>query len=234
MLFRSNLDALRSEEGLRGEQVRLLEQRLAVGEIARPDVVRARIELSKLHLEIFAAEGQVSESNAALAASMAIPAAALQGIDFPWTELDSPPSAESLSPVVIQRDAVLNRLDVRRALAQYAAAEANLQLEISKQYPDIQIGPGYTYEEGHSFFTIGLSATLPVFNRNQPHRRSRGPPPGSSRRFPGEADAGDRRERNQPCRLYLGAQGTGRSRSLTANPRGCSIEIGRASCRERV
>ena len=61
----------------------------------------------------------------------------------------------------------LNRLDVRRALAQYAAAEANLQLEISKQYPDLQIGPGYTYEERNSFFTIGLSATLPVFNRNQ-------------------------------------------------------------------
>lgn len=167
LLASRSLDSLHAEEELRREQVRLLEQRLAVGEIARPEVDRARIELSKLHLEIFAAEGQVSESNAALAASMAIPAAALQGIDFPWTELDSPPSAESLSPAVIQRDAVLNRLDVRRALAQYAAAEANLQLEISKQYPDIQIGPGYTYEEGHSFFTVGLSATLPVFNRNQ-------------------------------------------------------------------
>jgi outer membrane protein TolC len=56
---------------------------------------------------------------------------------------------------------------VRRSLAQYAAAEADLQLEISKQYPDVQIGPGYTYEEKNNFFTLGLSTTLPVFNRNQ-------------------------------------------------------------------
>jgi outer membrane protein TolC len=58
-------------------------------------------------------------------------------------------------------------LDIRRSLAQYAAAEADLQLEISKQYPDLQIGPGYTYEERNNFFVIGLSTTLPIFNRNQ-------------------------------------------------------------------
>jgi cobalt-zinc-cadmium efflux system outer membrane protein len=167
LLASRNLNALRAEEELRGEQVKLLEQRLAVGEIARPEVDTALIELSKTHLAMAASEGNANQTRAALAASMAIPVAALQGMDFAWDGLDSPPAAESLSPSAIQRDAVLNRLDVRRALAQYAAAEADLQLEIAKQYPDIQIGPGYTYEEGHNFFTLGLSATLPVFNRNQ-------------------------------------------------------------------
>jgi outer membrane protein, heavy metal efflux system len=167
LLASRNLDALHAEEELRREQVSLFEQRLAVGEIARPEVDLARIELSKTHLAMAAAEGNVAEGNAALAASMAIPVAALQGIELSWSGLDSPPTAESLTPDVIQRDAVLNRLDVRRALAQYAAAEADLQLEIAKQYPDLQIGPGYTYEEGNSFFTVGLSVTLPVFNRNQ-------------------------------------------------------------------
>ncbi len=167
LLASRSLDSLRSEQELRREQVKLLEQRLAAGEIARPEVDAARIELSKTHLAIAEAEGKISEGRAALAASMALPEAALEGMDFAWGELDSPPAAESLSPAAIQRDAVLNRLDVRRALAQYASAEADLQLEISKQYPDLQIGPGYTYEEGHSYFTLGLSATLPVFNRNQ-------------------------------------------------------------------
>jgi cobalt-zinc-cadmium efflux system outer membrane protein len=81
--------------------------------------------------------------------------------------MDTPPSPESLFPAEIQRDAVLNRLDVRRSLAQYAAAESDLQLEIAKQYPDINIGPGYTYEERNSFFTVGLSSAIPLFNRNQ-------------------------------------------------------------------
>ncbi len=61
-----------------------------------------------------------------MAAAIGVPVAGLQGLDFSWPDLDSPPSAESFSPRQIQRDAVLNRLDVRRSLAQYAAAEAGL------------------------------------------------------------------------------------------------------------
>jgi outer membrane protein TolC len=158
---------LRSEEQVRQEQVNILEQRFAVGEIPRPEVDLARIELSKTHLTISTAEGQVAERKAALAASIGIPVVGVQDLNFLWSDLDAPPSTESLSPEQIQRQAVLNRLDVRRALAQYAAAEADLQLEISKQYPDVQIGPGYTYEEKNNFFTLGLSTTLPIFNRNQ-------------------------------------------------------------------
>lgn len=167
LLAGRNLELLRSEERIRQDQVNLLQQRFSVGEIPRPEVDLARIELSKTHLAISAAEGQLNEAKAALAAAIGMPTAGLLGFDFVWSDLDSPPSTESLSPRQIQRAAVVNRLDVRRALAQYSAAEADLQLEISKQYPDIQIGPGYTYEERNNFFTVGLSTTLPVFNRNQ-------------------------------------------------------------------
>lgn len=167
LLTSRNLELLRSEEELRREQVSLLQQRLSAGEIPRPEVDLARIELSKTHLAISTVEGQLGESKAALAASIGIPVMALQGVEFSWSDLDSPPTLESLSELQIQREAVLNRLDVRRALAQYAAAEGDLQLEIAKQYPDFQIGPGYAFEERHSFFTIGFSTTLPIFNRNQ-------------------------------------------------------------------
>jgi outer membrane protein TolC len=167
LLASRSLDLLRSEEQVRQEQVNILAERFAVGEIPRPEVDLARIELSKTHLAISTAEGHVAEAKATLAASIGIPVAGLQEFNFSWADLDSPPNAESLSPEQIQRQAVLNRLDVRRALAQYAAAEADLQVEISKQYPDIQIGPGYTYEEKNNFFTLGLSTVLPIFNRNQ-------------------------------------------------------------------
>lgn len=167
LLASRSLELLRSEEQVRGEQVNILEQRFNVGEIPRPELDLARIELSKAHLGISAAEGQRSEAKAALAASIGIPVAGLQDFDFSWPDLDSPPKQESFSPEQIQREAVLNRLDVRAFLARYAAAEAELQLEVSRQYPDFQIGPGYTYEEKNSFFTIGLSTTLPLFNRNQ-------------------------------------------------------------------
>jgi outer membrane protein TolC len=167
LLASRSLDLLRSEEQVREDQISILEQRFAVGEIPRPEVDLARIELSKTHLAISTADGQIAAAKAALAASIGIPVAGLQGLNFSWSDLDSPPSTESLSPEQIQRETVLNRLDVRRSLAQYAAAEADLQLEISMQYPDVQIGPGYTYEEKNNFFTLGLSTTLPIFNRNQ-------------------------------------------------------------------
>jgi len=167
LLASRTLDLLRSEEQVRGDQVNILQQRFSVGEIPRPEVDLSRIELSKTHLAISTAEGRLAGAKATLAASIGIPVGSLQGLDFSWSDLDSPPNAESLSPEQIQREAVLNRLDVRRSLAQYAAAEADLQLEISKQYPDMQIGPGYTYEEKNNFFTLGLSTTLPIFNRNQ-------------------------------------------------------------------
>ncbi len=162
-----SLKLLRSEEQARDDQVNILEHIFSAGEVTRPDVDLARSELSKTEVAIRTTEGQVAEAEAVLAAAIGIPVAGLQDTEFSWPDIDTLPSPESLSPVEVQRDAVLNRLDVRRSLAQYAAAEADLQLEIARQYPDINIGPGYTYEETHSFFTVGFSTFIPLFNRNQ-------------------------------------------------------------------
>lgn len=167
LLTSQTLNQLRSEDQVRTRQVSLLGERFTVGEIPRPELDLARIDLSKNRLTISSAEGQLGHARAALAASIGIPVAALGDLEFSWAGLELPPSVESFSPQQVQREAVLNRLDVRRSLAEYAAAEANLQLEIAKQYPDISIGPGYTYEEGHSFFAPVVSTILPLFNRNQ-------------------------------------------------------------------
>lgn len=162
-----NLDLLRSEEKAQQDQVAILDQQLSAGEMTKVTVDLTRIDLSKTEVAVRTAEGQVADAKAALAAAIGIPADGLGGVLFSWPEMDKPPSVGSLSPAAIQRDAVLNRLDVRRSLAQYAAADAALRLEIAKQYPNFNIGPGYTYEERDSFLTVGLSATLPIFNRNQ-------------------------------------------------------------------
>jgi len=161
------LEQLRAEADLRTEEVRLLEATASAGEIARQEVSTAEIELSRAHTAVAEAVARSVESKAALAAAIGIPVVALEGVRLAWPEWESPPSAKSLPRDEIERDAVLNRLDVRAALAQYAAAESSLQLEIAKQYPDIDIGPGYTYEEKRSYFTVGFAATIPLFDRNQ-------------------------------------------------------------------
>lgn len=167
LLAARGLELVRNEEQVREDQVGILERVLSAGEITRLNVDPARIDLSKTQVGIQTAEGQVADAKAALAAAIGIPPASLDGVAFSWPEMDTPPRPESLSVDEVRRDAVINRLDIRRSLAQYAAAESNVQSEIAKQYPNFNIGPGYTFEERNSFFTVGFSTTLPVFNRNQ-------------------------------------------------------------------
>jgi outer membrane protein, heavy metal efflux system len=162
-----SVDLLRAEQDLRATQVRLLQQRLTSGEIPRVDLDTAQIAAAQTQVAVVAAQSRIAEARAALAAAIGVPASAMTSLTLVWNDLDSPPGAASISAQEIERDAVLNRMDVRRALTQYAATEADLQLEIAKQYPDIEIGPGYSYEEKQNYFTTGLSVTLPIFNRNQ-------------------------------------------------------------------
>ena len=62
---------------------------------------------------------------------------------------------------------MLNRADVLGALAEYAASQAALQLEIAKQYPDLHLGPGYQMDQTDSKWTLAFPLTLPLFNRNK-------------------------------------------------------------------
>ncbi len=166
LIAAQTLDLLRSEAETRADQVALLERMAALGEIPSLEADNARIELSKARAAQGAAEAQAAEATADVAAAIGVPAAALQDVHLSWPGMTTPPAVDSLPATQIRREAVLNRLNLRSALAQYAAAESRLQLEIAKQYPDVDIGPGYTYEEKQSYFTLGFSAAIPVFDRN--------------------------------------------------------------------
>ena len=159
------VELLRNEEAIRTENVSLLEKRFRGGEIPWPDVNQARIDLATFRLTLRAAEGQIGVMLATLAAGIGLPAAALEEKTFRWAGIERPPSELSIDD--IRKAAVLNRLDVRRSLIEYEAAQSNLQLEIAKQYPDIDIGPGYNFEEAHHFITLAASVILPIRNRNQ-------------------------------------------------------------------
>ncbi|MGH7968053.1 MAG: TolC family protein, partial [Limisphaerales bacterium] len=67
----------------------------------------------------------------------------------------------------LRREALLNRPDTLSALAEYESSEAALQLEIAKQYPDLNLGPGYTWNQGVNNYSLGVSITLPVSNQNR-------------------------------------------------------------------
>jgi outer membrane protein TolC len=51
--------------------------------------------------------------------------------------------------------------------AAYEAAEQSLHLEVRKQYPDLQIGPAYEWDEGQNKIGLGAGLPLPLLNANR-------------------------------------------------------------------
>jgi cobalt-zinc-cadmium efflux system outer membrane protein len=145
--------------------VRLLDKRLAYGEISRPVVTQAHLSLDQTHLSAEEAQKQIAQDRARLAEALGLPSRALQGIDLSFDFLDKVP--KELPSEDVQREALLNRPDLLSALSEYEAAQSALQLEIAKQYPNITIGPGYKYDQGENKWSIGISLSLPILNQNQ-------------------------------------------------------------------
>lgn len=164
---RQTAAVLYKQEALQSEYVDLLEARLRAGEIPLPEVTTARIDLSNLRQALSAAEGQVKTDRAALAAAIGIPLSGLTGKTVSWDEACEPPLPDALPARNIRAAAVANRLDVQRALEQYKAAQSHLQLEVARQYPDIDLGPGYAYEEGIHLISLQMGTVLPMRNHNE-------------------------------------------------------------------
>jgi hypothetical protein len=58
--------------------------------------------------------------------------------------------------------AISSRRDVLRAVIDYDLAESALRLEIAKQYPEVHVGPGYTWDHGVSKLPFNLGLVLPT------------------------------------------------------------------------
>ena len=135
------------------------------GAISRFELAQTRVRAQALHLAQLDARRQVGEAEVRLAGAIGIPVTALEGVTLRFVPLDVP-----LPPVPLheaRRQALLNRTDILAALAEYEGRQEALQVEIARQYPDIQLGPGYEYDQGMNKWALGLSLTLPVINRNR-------------------------------------------------------------------
>jgi outer membrane protein TolC len=167
LMAERELDALRQELETRTEALKLYEERLAAGEISRPEVDLARTSLTLLDVTMQRAIGLQRETRTALEAALGLATGALDGLQLRWNGFESPPDHDRLPVSSVQRAGLLNRLDVQRLLAEYAASENVLQLEAARQYPDIHLTPSYEFMEGFNSYFIGPSLLLPLRDRNK-------------------------------------------------------------------
>src|SRR5207249_4928455 len=140
-------DLLRAEASIRAEIVEIFDKRLAAGEAGRPELDIFRVDLITAEAALRAAEGEVARTRIALATTLGLPSGSLEGRTVDLATLEAPPPEDALPLRHLQRAGLLHRADIRRMLAEYAAAEAALRLETARQYPDIHLSPGYTFEE---------------------------------------------------------------------------------------
>lgn len=147
------------------EIVRLLQGRFAAGEISRPELTTAQIALNKTQIDFSDAQSKQADARSRLAQSLGLTEAALVGKNFDFDL--SVGDAEQLSSADARQIALRSRADILAALADYAAAEADLRLEIAKQYPDVHLNPGYQFDQGDNKWSLGLTVELPILNQNQ-------------------------------------------------------------------
>ena len=145
----------------------LLEGQFRAGVVSSYDVTRARIALDNATLARQAQQGRIREARIALASAIGVPISALRGVHPSFAGFKQFP--RDLTRPAVRQQALLGRSDVRAALAQYAASQSALKLEVARQWPNIALGPGYAWNSqlaGDREWQLGLSLTLPVLNQN--------------------------------------------------------------------
>jgi len=161
-------DLLRSQLQSREEATRRLENQLQAGAISSLDMNVARLALIRSRADLADAQRMLAEARSRLATAIGVPARALDDINIEF-EFDAKAAASMTTPQA--RDLALRgRADILSALADYAASQSALQLAVARQYPDIHLSPGYSWNAGstgENDWQVGVTVELPILTQHK-------------------------------------------------------------------
>jgi outer membrane protein, heavy metal efflux system len=150
------------------EKVHALEQsRFAEAALAASELARTSTDIQNARLAQARAEHAVLTTRAALAAAIALPAPALDSL----VPLLAPPGGcatlDTAGAAAFTSDAVQRRTEVATGLAEYAVAESRLRLEVARQFPDLELGPGFVWDEGVHRWALAFALPALLGSRNR-------------------------------------------------------------------
>jgi outer membrane protein TolC len=151
----------------RSDLARLARARVEAGESARTDGLQAQVELARSRAALEEARRERVESRARLAAAVGVTETSLAEVSIAWDDLEQLPPVNASTLKEQRSRALLSRPDLERAIADYDARELELKQQVSAQYLQASLGPGYTYDHGIRKATFDASLALPIFNRNE-------------------------------------------------------------------
>ena len=159
-----NAGLLRTEVALHEGAVEKLLALVNVGESPGFELTQERLGLSRAKLALHDAEKQSATARAQLASAIGVSTAALDAVTLDFSAFKNLPATPGSQ---LRERALTHRADLLALLAEYAAADAELRLQIAKQYPDIHLGPGYEFDQGDDKWSLGFGVELPILNQNR-------------------------------------------------------------------
>ncbi len=138
----------------------VMQKRHELGAADALELTTTRTAAAQAESRFVLAEQRRTGARGDLAQALALSLPAIDALQIDFGEFDSPPPIPPSG--ALRAGATLDRIDLRRALAQHAAAEAALQVELRAQYPEIRLRPGLMWDQGATMWQLG--ASLPLFS----------------------------------------------------------------------
>ena len=154
------LELLEVEARERRSLVGLLQRRFDAGAASALELSSARLKQVEVESQIQDAQLGREQCLGGLAGALGLPLAAVRNMSLDFAAFQQTPAPPSDSAV--QRSALLNRLDVRAKLYDYAAADAAVKLEIARQYPSVTLSPGYIWAQGDNIWSLVATVLVPA------------------------------------------------------------------------
>lgn len=178
---RHDLNAALNDSRIGARQLHLAEQavakatalnqaialRVQAGQAASGEQLQTQLAVAKALQDEAAARQRTATAQGKLARALGLSVAAVMDISLQEPNLSLAIVSEPQRWGPARELALLSRPDLERALADYNAREIELHQQVRAQYPQLSIGPGYTYDHGFRRLTLNMSFSLPVFNRNE-------------------------------------------------------------------
>lgn len=168
----AEIQLLQKEIAIQNQIVSMLEKRVDTGFASRTELSNASLLALKSKHALGIKEGQLIQVKAKLAADVGLSREKFELINIKPLSIENTLSEQTqqlstpLESKLLQEQALLNRIDIRRSIARYAAAEAEIKLKVAQQTPDIVLSPGYMFELGDNIWTLGFSSLLNMLHNN--------------------------------------------------------------------
>ncbi len=153
--------------------INMLQKRVAAGLNSNTELSNYQLAQQQAQFSLTSALAKTAEIEAKLAADCGLSIEKFKQLNIQKFNLDTTLKqqqsflTDAIATKTLQEKTLLNRIDIRRALAKYAAAESKIKLEIAKQTPDISLSPGWAFDLGDTIWSLGINSLLNLAKQNQ-------------------------------------------------------------------